>query len=160
MPTPRRLVSWFGTVVLVLLLAAQFVPVDRTNPPIDPRQDFAARLAPPAAVASALDRACRDCHSNRTTWPWYSRVAPMSWMVVDDVKEGRQHLNFSEWGTLSARRSARRLEEICEEISSGAMPMPRYTLIHPSAKLMPQEVEAICGWTKQVLTKGATPSGR
>jgi len=137
----------------VLLVAAQFVPLDRTNPPSDPQQHFNAVARPPAAVASVLDRSCRDCHSNATTWPWYSRVAPMSFLVVNDVKEGRSHLNFSEWGKLDARRSTRKLEEICDEITAGNMPERKYTLIHPSAKLSPDEIQAICGWTEGVLAK-------
>jgi hypothetical protein len=140
-------------VLAVLLVAAQLVPLDRTNPPSDPQQHFKAVARPPAAVASVLDRSCRDCHSNDTAWPWYSRIAPMSFLVVDDVNEGRSHLNFSEWGKLDARRSARKLEEICDEIKSGNMPDRKYTLIHPSAKLSPDDIQAICGWTEQVLGK-------
>jgi hypothetical protein len=160
MPTTRRLVRLFGLALVVFFVGAQFVPVDRSNPPTDPQQEFTARLSPPPAVASVIERSCRDCHSNRTTWPWYSRIAPVSWLVVNDVKEGRAHLNFSEWGTLGARRSARRLEEICEEIRSGAMPIPAYTLMHPSTKLAPQEIEAICGWTKEALAAGGKNPAR
>jgi hypothetical protein len=149
----RRLARWTLIALAAFLVVAQFIPLDRTNPPSDPQQHFVARLSPPAAVANALDRSCRDCHTNQTTWPWYSRVAPMSWLVVDDVKEGRQHLNFSEWGRLNARRSARKLEEVCEEVRSGGMPLRKYTLIHPAAKLQPGEVDAICGWAEQVLGK-------
>ena len=136
-----------------LLVVAQLVPLDRSNPPSDPDQHFTVVARPPARVASIVDRSCRDCHTNDTRWPWYSRVAPMSFLVVDDVKEGRAHLNFSEWGKLDARRSALKLEEICEEVKSGSMPERKYTLIHPSAKLSPEEVDAICGWTEQVLAK-------
>ncbi|RPJ72546.1 MAG: hypothetical protein EHM24_09250 [Acidobacteria bacterium] len=140
-------------VLAVLFVAAQLVPLDRSNPPSDPQQHFRVVASPPAAVASVLDRSCRDCHSNDTTWPWYSRVAPMSFLVVDDVKEGRLHLNFSEWGKLDARRSARKLEQICDEVRSGDMPDRKYTLLHPEAKLSPADVQAICGWTEQVLAK-------
>jgi hypothetical protein len=73
--------------------------------------------------------------------------------VVDDVTEGRKHLNFSEWGKLDARRSARRLEEMCDEVRSGSMPDRKYVLLHPDAKLSADEVQAICGWTEQVLAK-------
>ena len=149
----RKLVRVVLLVLAVVLVAAQFVPLDRTNPPSDPQQHFTAITRPPEVVASALNRSCRDCHTNDTTWPWYSRVAPMSFLVVDDVNEGRGHLNFSEWGKLDARRRSRKLEEICDEITSGAMPDRKYTLIHPSAKLTPEEVQAICGWTEQVLAK-------
>lgn len=149
----RRLVRWSLIALAAFLVAAQFIPLDRSNPPSDPQQHFVARLSPPAHVASTLDRACRDCHSNQTTWPLYSHVAPVSWLVVDDVKEGRAHLNFSEWGKLNQRRASRKLEEVCEEVRSGGMPPGKYTLLHPAAKLKPGEVDAICGWAEQVLGK-------
>ena len=149
----RKLVRVSLLVLALLLAGAQFVPLDRTNPPSDPQQHFNVVARPPQAVASVLQRSCRDCHTNDTTWPWYSRVAPVSFLVVDDVKEGRSHLNFSEWGKLDARRAARKLEEICDEIKAGNMPERKYTLIHPSAKLTAEEVQTICGWTEQVLAK-------
>lgn len=146
-------------VLLVLFAAAQFVPVARTNPPVDPAQTFLALASPPAPVAQAFDRSCRDCHSNQTTWPWYSRVAPVSWLLAEDVHEGRAHLNFSEWGKLDDRRASRKLEEICEEVRSGAMPQRKYTLLHPGAKLTGQEVKAICGWAEQVRAQGKAAGG-
>jgi hypothetical protein len=151
--TARKLVRVFLLVVGVLLVVAQFVPLDRSNPRSDPQQHFTVVAKPPAVVANAINRSCRDCHTNDTTWPWYSRVAPASFLVVDDVHEGRAHLNFSEWGKLDARRSALKLEEICDEVKSGAMPDRKYVLLHPDAKLSPEEVQAICGWTEQVLAK-------
>ena len=151
--TARKFFRVSLLIVLGFLVVAQLVPLDRSNPPSDPQQHFNAVMRPPAAVASALGRSCRDCHSNDTTWPWYSRVAPVSWLVLDDVKEGRQHVNFSEWGKLDARRSARKLETICEEVREGNMPMRKYTLLHPGAKLSPEDVQAICGWTEEVLKK-------
>ena len=122
MANARRLTQWLLLAVVILLVVAQFIPVERTNPPGDPAQDVAARLQVPAAVSAVFDRSCRDCHSNATTWPWYSRVAPASWVLADDVKEGRSHMNLSEWGGLDDRRAANKLEEICEEVSSGSMP--------------------------------------
>jgi hypothetical protein len=151
----RRLVKLSFVISAVAAAVCQLIPVNRTNPPANPAQAFAARMNPPGAVAGAIERSCRDCHSNATTWPWYSRIAPVSWLVTGDVNKGRSHLNFSEWGRLDARRSARILEAICEEVKSGDMPLGIYTVLHPSAKLSPEEVQAICGWTATVLTTGA-----
>ena len=148
--TARKAVRFSLLVVGAAVVAAQFVPVDRTNPPVDPQQDFVFRMNPPAAVAAAVERSCRDCHTNRTAWPAYSRVAPISWLVVDDVNEGRSQLNFSEWGKLDARQSARKLEEICDEVNAGGMPLRKYTLLHPSAKLTEAEIQAVCRWTEEV----------
>lgn len=143
----QRFVRWFLIALGVFLIAAQFVPLDRSNPRADPQQDIVARLSPPAVVSAAFDRSCRDCHSNSTRWPWYSRVAPVSWVVVDDVKSGRRHLNLSEWGTYDKARTSEKLNEMCEQVKTREMPDFKYTLIHRDAKLSDAEVEAICGWT-------------
>ncbi|HSK10401.1 MAG TPA: heme-binding domain-containing protein [Vicinamibacterales bacterium] len=155
-----NLIKWVLVVLVVFLVGAQFVPVSRTNPPSDPQQSFAARLHPPGPVAAALDRSCRDCHTNDTVWPWYSRVAPTSWLVASDVSEGRAHLNFSEWGALNNRRASRTLEEICEEIESGAMPDRKYVLMHPQARLAPEEIEAICAWARTTARELAPDGNR
>jgi len=155
--TVRRLIRWVLLALAAFLVVAQFVPVDRSNPPSDPRQSLATVSQPPAPVASALQRSCHDCHSNETRWPWYSRIAPVSWLVAHDVEEGRSHLNFSEWATLDNRRRLRRLEEVCEEITSGAMPDPKYVLLHPGARLAPDEITAICDWTRQEAARLAPP---
>ncbi len=159
--TARRLIRRALLVVFALLVAIQFVPVDRSNPPSDPLQSLAATLGPPAPVAAALERSCRDCHSNDTRWPWYSRVAPASWLVAHDVEEGRSHLNFSEWALLDNRRRARRLGEICDEISAGSMPDPKYVLLHPGARLAPGEIKTICDWAHGEAAKlGVAPPNR
>ena len=130
--------------IVLLLIAIQFVQPDRTNPPANPAGGFqeVAKTVPDAAAI--LKRACADCHSNETTWPWYSRIAPVSWLVADDVKEGRAHLNFSEWSFLSPEASAIKVREICREVKSGDMPLWQYKIMHPEARLTPAEVERIC----------------
>ncbi|MEZ4732768.1 MAG: heme-binding domain-containing protein [Caldilineaceae bacterium] len=115
--------------ILAALLLIQLIPVgSRTNPPViaEPNWDS------PATRALA-QRACYDCHSNETVWPWYSYVAPVSWMVVKDVIEGRQVLNFSEW-TLEEQLMTEP-EEAVEQVSKNLMPLPYYILLHPAADL-------------------------
>jgi len=95
-------------------------------------------------VAPILNRACRDCHSANTRWPWYSRVAPVSWMVSRDVRRGRAKLDFSQW---SGRfHSDNERMEICDAVSNGAMPVKMYTLVHRDARLTEQDVDRICDW--------------
>jgi hypothetical protein len=145
--------GWGGrslVAALVLLVAAQFIPVDRANPPEDPAQTVYATTSVPPEVASLLRRACHDCHSSQTVWPWYSQVAPASWLVARDVTKGRGELNLSEWGRYPARRKDRKLKEICEQVTGGKMPMSVYTLMHPQAKLNDQERKAMCGWADTV----------
>jgi hypothetical protein len=146
--TARRALGYTGVAVLAIFVVGQFIPVAKTNPPSDPALHFNRVANPPPAVRATLDRACRDCHTHDTTWPWYSKVAPASWLLASDVKEGRGHLNLSEWGKLDPKRAARKLDEMCEELTSGAMPPEIYTLMHPEAKVTPSEVQALCGWVK------------
>jgi hypothetical protein len=98
-------------------------------------------------VAGLLERSCDDCHSNRTDWPWYSRVAPASWFVVDHVNHGRQHLNFSDWARYDDHEAGEMLEQICIEAKKGAMPLDSYTLLHGDAKLSPADIKTLCDWT-------------
>jgi hypothetical protein len=95
-------------------------------------------------VGAILDRSCQDCHSSHTTWPWYSRVAPMSWIVSKHVSEGREILDFSDWANQPNSADERML--ICDAVSAGRMPLPEYALIHRNAKLSKRDVELICNW--------------
>jgi hypothetical protein len=142
----RRWVRRILLTVLAALVVAQFIPAGRTNPPVDPTQTILAKMATPPEVVTILNRACQDCHSNQTAWPWYSRIAPVSWLVVRDVTEGRRELNLSDWGRYVARRQDRKLKEICDQVQSGEMPMAVYTLVHPQAKLTASDRKALCDW--------------
>ena len=142
-----KILKWLTLIVLIVLVGLQFVRPARTNPAVDQSQTIHARLQVNPQVASIMDRACQDCHSNTTRWPWYSNVAPVSWFVIDHVNHGRSHLNISEWGTLDNRQAAKKLEEICEEVEDGAMPLQSYTRIHWRAKLSPEDIKTMCDWT-------------
>lgn len=130
--------------LIVVLGVAQFIQPERANPPQDPAASFDAVAKPTRQIAQVLNRACRDCHSNQTVWPWYSRISPVSWLVAQDVKEGRAHLNFSEWNRLSPEMSKLRLGAICDEVRKGDMPLWYYLPLHPGARLSREEVAAIC----------------
>ena len=127
----------------VVFLGIQVIRPERTNPPFDPANEIRA----PRNIQPILERSCYDCHSNETRWPWYSNIAPMSWLLVEDVKEGRGELNFSEWNAYTADHREHMLEEICEQVKKGEMPLTPYTLMHPSAKLTIEDERALCVWT-------------
>ncbi len=131
-------------VVVILLAGSQFIQSDRTNPPINPAATIEAVAKPSAEFTAVVSRACYNCHSNNTVWPWYSRIAPVSWLLADDVKEGRAHLNFSEWGLLGADVARTRLKDACDEVQAGDMPLWQYRLIHPEAKLSAEDVKVVC----------------
>jgi hypothetical protein len=95
-------------------------------------------------VGAILDRSCQDCHSDRTNWPWYSHVAPVSWIVSKHVSEGREMLDFSAWADQPHSGDERML--ICDAVSSRSMPLASYTMIHRKAKISPLDVKLICDW--------------
>ena len=142
----HRGVKWTGLVVLAALVAVQFVPVERTNPPVDPSLAIERHLAVPAEVKAILDRSCRNCHTNHTDWPLYSYVAPLSWDIVDHVNHARHEMNFSEWGTYDSDTVQDKLIALCRQVRSGEMPLPSYTRIHRSARLSADDVTRLCEW--------------
>jgi hypothetical protein len=144
----KKFVKWTGIGVLVVFAGMQVVQPERTNPPVEESQTIEAKLHVPPGIFSILQRSCYDCHSNKTVWPWYSYVAPASWLVAGDVKNGRSHMNFSEWGKYKGLRAVSKLEQICQNVSQGAMPLPVYLLMHPSARLTQAEADSICAWVE------------
>ena len=134
--------------LVVLLAVMQLFRGARTNPPVDPARAIDATLGDVPAVGAILERSCNDCHSHRSLWPWYSKVAPVSWLVVHDVNEGRQELNFSEWARYSPPEKQKLLGKICEEVSKGEMPGAPYALLHPNSRLTGADVQTLCSWTK------------
>ena len=102
-----------------------------------------------AAVLAILDRSCRDCHSDTTKYPWYSYVAPVSVLINDDVKRGREHLNLSEWQAYSIIRRQRALSEIANQVKDRGMPLSLYVLLHPSAKLSDADIRTVFNWTQR-----------
>lgn len=143
-----RILKWVAIALVVVFIGLQFVRPARTNPPVDESQTIAARTQMDPKVAAILDRSCRDCHSNKTEWPWYSNVAPVSWWLIDHVDHGRTHLNVSEWGKLDRDKQDKRLREICDEVEGGVMPLSSYLPMHPQARLSDEDKRTLCDWTK------------
>ena len=142
-----KVLRWLLVIVICALVIVQFIRPARTNPAIDPSQTVESRLQVTPEAAAILDRSCNDCHSNKTRWPWYSNVAPVSWFVIDHVNEGRENLNFSEWGRYTPRDNDGLLRQICREVKSGTMPLSSYTPMHPGSELSTQDRQALCAWT-------------
>lgn len=146
-------------IVVIVLLAIQLYRPAKINPPENQAKTLKANTQMPSDVAQTIDRSCNDCHSYRTTWPRYSNVAPVSWIIVDDVNEGRRHVNFSDWGSYSAERQQRKLGDICDEVKDGGMPLRQYTWMHNGSKLTQQQRDAICSWTKTEQQRIAAATG-
>ena len=150
MPRILRVLRWVLLIGVILFVIAQFIRPAKTNPAIDQSMALESHVQVDSKVAAILDRSCADCHSNKTRWPWYSNVAPVSWFVIDHVHEGRGNLNFSEWGTYDKEQQTDLLREICGEVKRGNMPLSSYTPLHPGSKLSGDDVGAICGWAGSV----------
>lgn len=127
-------------VIAAILLLMQLVRVDRTNPPV--QSDISAE----PDIQPILQKSCYNCHSNVTVWPWYSRIAPASWLIVSKVHDGRHHLNFSEWNTYDVKMQYRKLEDIAEEVIEKEMPPWYYTMIRGEANLTPTDRGQIWAW--------------
>lgn len=123
-----RLLKIFG-LLAVTIIVIQFIPVNLTNPPVE------TELSTSPEIKAILKRSCYDCHSHETVWPWYSQVAPVSWLLAWDVTEGRGELNFSTWNRYSSKKISKKMKEIVEELKEGEMPPRFYLPLHPEAGL-------------------------
>jgi hypothetical protein len=153
--------TWLKRIVVVL--AVLFVVIQlhrprRANPPVDPSRTIQATMPVPPHIDAIIRRACNDCHSHDTNWPWYSNLAPASWFLAHDVEEGREHLNFSEWAQYPPRDAAHLLEELCEETKKGEMPLRPYVVMHPRARLSDADKRALCEWAARFDERGGRSS--
>ena len=139
--------------IVVLLVVIQFVPVKTPSNNINTSNDLVSVEKLDGDVSVILKTSCYDCHSNQTPYPWYSHVAPVSWLVANDVKEGRAKLNFSDWKLNNKRRKIRQLEDIKEQVQQGEMPMGIYTVIHKKAKLTESQKQLLVKWTDGMANK-------
>jgi hypothetical protein len=147
----RRFLKWLVVILAIGFVAAQVVRPARTNPTFASTQTIENIVSVPPDVHATLMRACADCHSDQTRWPWYSHVAPVSWFVIDHVDQGRRRINFSTWVRpgKEPQDSIDRLKAMCREVQSGGMPLSSYLLIHWNAKLSAEDVKQICDWSNQ-----------
>lgn len=132
--TMKKILKTLVIAAVVIFVAIQFIPFGKPtdNPPVtmEPKWDS-------PQTRELVKAECFQCHSNETEWPWYSKVAPASWLLAFDVAEGRQHLNFSEWDKRPIR-----VGEMIEEVGRGSMPPVQYTTFHPETKLQGAELDA------------------
>lgn len=148
----RKRVVLLGTLVLALL-GLQLIRPAAPRGTLPGDGTLADHVNVPPGVDSLLRAACYDCHSDETSWPWYSRIAPLSWLIVEDVRHGRSNLDFARWSTDPVREPTptQRLTWICDDIREGIMPPRLYRLAHPEARLSDDEQDRICAWTEEAL---------
>jgi Haem-binding domain len=143
-----RRVKQAAVVFVIVLAAAQLVRPERANPTTDATRSIQAHVGTTSELVAVLDRSCRDCHSNATVWPWYTQIAPASWLMVYGVREGRKAVNFSEWAAYPPEAQRTLLSASCQDASDGKMPGP-YTLLRPETRLSRPDIETICTAARQ-----------
>lgn len=141
----KKILKIIVIALFAAFLAIQFYRPARVNPEINPTEEIAGV---PENVDKILQKSCNDCHTNNADWIWYSNIAPISWKMVEHVDEGRKEMNFSVWNTYKTKRKDHKLEEICEQVETREMPLPKYLWIHWGAKLTDEEIKTLCDWTK------------
>ncbi len=137
-------------VLLVVLILIQFFRPQRNISASPSPADISTIYPVPANVGSILKKACYDCHSNNTNYPWYANVQPIAWWLNDHVEEGKRGLNFSEFASYRLRKQYHKLEEVIDEVKKGDMPLQSYTLIHADARLTAEDRNALTNWADAI----------
>jgi hypothetical protein len=146
--------------LIVLAVFAQLVQPKRTNPPVVASRSLEAHVQVPQQVQLILKRACGNCHSNDTVWPWYSHIAPISWLITSDVNQGRHHINFQDWeAQVSPKEATEHLALICKEVRDGGMPPLSYRMMHKDSRLSSEDINVLCSWS-QSFGKSTDSAGR
>lgn len=132
--------------LLAVIIIIQFFQIDKSASESDSKEDFIAMTDPPAEVKAILEQACYDCHSHKTTYPWYASIQPVGWWLADHIEEGREHLNFSTWAAYEPGKQEHKVSECMEEVEEGEMPLNSYTWVHGDAKLTKEQREKLVSW--------------
>jgi len=140
----KKRLTWL--IIILLIVIIQFIPNRKPEVILSNENDLIYNNKLPESVENILRTSCYDCHSNESKYPWYSYIAPVSWLVVRDIKVGREELNFSEWESQSKMDKAKNIDKIIDEVSEGNMPMPIYTLMHSEAKLSEDARQQFADW--------------
>ncbi|QIP11801.1 heme-binding domain-containing protein [Spirosoma aureum] len=143
--------------LLVILVVIQFIRPEKNQSTGVSPNDITTKYAVPANVQPVLKRACFDCHSNNTTYPWYDNIQPVSWWLNNHIKEGKDELNFSEFASYSPKKARHKLEEVGEAVTEGWMPLDSYLWIHHEAALKPEEAKLIADWASQLRSQIPAP---
>lgn len=146
MKTVKKVLFW----TLVAFALIQFIPIDKVNKPVDKAMNFVDVKKTPEKISGLLKGACYDCHSNETVYPRYANIAPVSWSVKSHVNEGREHLNFSVWGSYNKDLKESMLNKAIQTIEGKTMPMPGYIVYHKEANLSDAERTLLVQYFKEI----------
>lgn len=141
-----KVVKTILIILLVLLVIMQFFQPDLNKAEMVPATDLVEANNVPVDVANTLQQACYDCHSNNTEYPWYFRVAPVSYWMASTVKDGKHELNFSEFESYSNKRKLHKLDKVSKSVTEGWMPLDSYQWMHSESHLTPEQIKAVSDW--------------
>lgn len=144
-----KIVKKIAIALLVILIGMQFFRPEKNVAEGDYVAAFISETQPSPEVKGILESACYDCHSANTTYPWYNNIAPISYWMADHVKEGKEHLNFSDWENYTVKKKDHKLEEVADEVKKGDMPLNEYTWTHADARLTQEQIRALVAWVDQ-----------
>lgn len=147
----KKFTKLFGGVLVVVLVGMQLIPNQHNEYEPTTSDDFAVIYEVPAEVESLLRRACYDCHSNQTNYPWYSKVQPINLLVANHVNEGTAELNFSKFGQLSNRKKKMKIKSMIKEIEKGEMPLKSYLFLHNDAAFSDSQKQPIVDYLTLLL---------
>lgn len=145
---------WFKGIILIVIIALvgiQFIPISRNISKNVPSADFILTYKPTERVSEILKTSCYNCHSNNTDYPWYSYIQPVGLFLENHINEGKEDLNFSEFGNYSGRRQKSKLTSIINQIEDDKMPLPAYTLIHRDSKLSGEDKRVVTEFLKMLI---------
>ncbi|MBX3292755.1 MAG: heme-binding domain-containing protein [Acidobacteria bacterium] len=142
----KRAIKYAVIVLAAAFAVLQLFQIDKTNPPVNAAEALEAAVSVPPDISLILGRSCNDCHSHKTVYPWYTYIQPVGWWIQGHFLEGREELNFSTFARMNAKQRADKLEEMCDEVREGKMPLPSYTYGHRDAVLSETEKDALCNW--------------
>lgn len=143
----KKLLIILGS-LFALFIIIQFFQPKKNNKIQNPKNDIIFTVQIPELVKKKMVNACYDCHSEKTNYPFYNRIAPVSWLLAHDIKEGKAHMNFSEWANYDKKKQIKLLGDICDEITNGEMPLKAYVFMHSRAVINKGELKDICDWTE------------
>ena len=145
-----KILKKIGLLLLIILLISQFFGPERNEGNLASVDFFISETNPPEKVKKILETTCFDCHSNKTNYPWYNKITPVNFWLAAHVKDGKKHLNFSEWDAYSLKRKEHKMFELHREVAKKKMPLDSYTWTHADANLSQNQIDAVVSWGEKV----------
>ncbi len=140
-------------ILLLVIILIQFIDYHLPDTAVSGEKDIASVENVPSDVKVLMKNACYDCHSMETVYPWYSHIAPVKWLVKNDISEGRHHVNFSMWGNYTELEKVKKLDDIHDEVEKGEMPPTNYKMMHAKARLTDSDRQKIVAWADSSANK-------